>query len=949
MMDDRRIAIHTVRALLAGFLLCALCAACTERGVVGGREHLRDLPPEMIRHIISGDDSAFAWYGREVGIVVLMDAAKKLNERMREAVIAGREREALSLIEDCKPIARVLDGEYDYNLYLDGLNYYEDLSSGDRRSLIRLESDYYSFRSEIHLPPRQKLERYMRFLDAFERWNDVLYIALSEYEISYAYGALGDAVKRLRYLRAASRHFEECGLHEMTCATLYELGEHHEKAGDADSMIVYFEAARRVARRSHLPWESAQISALYARHYARHGRLALAYDLLNEAMELCRRYKGEYSELEFVVETMRFQAEIGCWEIVERLLERARVLQRRYAGRTKSYIKLYALQIDRLEARALMARGDVDGAESIFRRTGEAIDDLIMPYTQEPEHAKLCLHRARGLLDNGRSHEALDVIADGLRRLEKTPIAPYPARLAVLEAKAAFDIGEMGRCERALRRFEEHGHGDGTSLRREWMERDALLGAMKLRSGDREAAVHAFESGMRRLEQYAMLMDASVQSYLWIDELRGLRTLMHDCAAPYPAMGYGAELHWLGLHRSLGRRARSFDGIAAGRNVPDAERDRAGGGEADGSLLKMFRRRAEAVRDRVAGRGAVHCVYAVHGDGIVRWTASRAGIRREVVEVPTGEVRAHITRAWKMMSGKRKTADAGVPSELHGTLRSLARLLLPEEMLRARSAGPFFITAGGFLGLIPFETFDVGTGDEYIPLLMHHDVAYLRHADRFGGPGEGPPGVILVNEKPSKELLKRYPFQSELEAVIPEGETVAALNPGARLLVGDSASKSNLISAWEDASFIYMAAHMLRDPQVPYLMLIPLAPAAEPAGPDAAYLDVTDIRAADFRACRLVILSGCSSGAPYLEARIAGPSLADVFLDAGAGAVVHTFWDVPDREARRLMTSYVRTWGNPDFSRVRALCDIRRAAFQSPRPDDHPFGWASYGIKIGRW
>jgi CHAT domain-containing protein len=267
----------------------------------------------------------------------------------------------------------------------------------------------------------------------------------------------------------------------------------------------------------------------------------------------------------------------------------------------------------------------------------------------------------------------------------------------------------------------------------------------------------------------------------------------------------------------------------------------------------------------------------------------------------------------------------------------------------APSAGPFLVTTDGFLGLVPFEALDAGEGSEYVPLLMRRDVAYLRYADATAGTPRALPGVILADVEPSKRLLRRYPFQPELEEAVAEGEAAAALFPDARFLTGDSASKANLTSTWENASFVYIAAHVLRDPQVPYLMLIPLASPGESAGPDAAYLDVTDIRAADLSNCRVVILSGCSSGAPYLESRIAGPSLGDAFLDSGAGAVVHTFWDIGDVEARKLMTSFMQTWSGPHGSDIRTLCDVRRAAYLSSKKEaGKPFGWASYAIEIGR-
>lgn len=128
-----------------------------------------------------------------------------------------------------------------------------------------------------------------------------------------------------------------------------------------------------------------------------------------------------------------------------------------------------------------------------------------------------------------------------------------------------------------------------------------------------------------------------------------------------------------------------------------------------------------------------------------------------------------------------------------------------------------------------------------------------------------------------------------------------------------------------------------------------MAAPGERSSPDAAYVDISDIRSQSMDACDIVVLSGCSSGAPYLATRTAAPSLGDVFLDAGAGAVVQTFWAVVDDYARDIMTSYVQTWESEGTPAVKGLADVRRAALQGPRGVRHPFGWASYSIKLERF
>jgi CHAT domain-containing protein len=151
-----------------------------------------------------------------------------------------------------------------------------------------------------------------------------------------------------------------------------------------------------------------------------------------------------------------------------------------------------------------------------------------------------------------------------------------------------------------------------------------------------------------------------------------------------------------------------------------------------------------------------------------------------------------------------------------------------------------------------------------------------------------------------------------------------------------------------DASYFYFAVHTLRDPAVPYLVLIPLAADSLDTGPDAEYLDILDIRNCDLSRCRVAILSGCSSGAPYVALAGSGPSLGDAFLDSGSGAVIQTFWDVDDNDARNLMTAFVRLWKGTCLTEVKTLSEARRRAMMSSDGVRHPSSWASYSIKLSK-
>jgi CHAT domain-containing protein len=168
---------------------------------------------------------------------------------------------------------------------------------------------------------------------------------------------------------------------------------------------------------------------------------------------------------------------------------------------------------------------------------------------------------------------------------------------------------------------------------------------------------------------------------------------------------------------------------------------------------------------------------------------------------------------------------------------------------------------------------------------------------------------------------------------------------GARLLMNSVATKRALTSFWEDVGFFVVSAHFVRDPETPYLTFLPLARDPEHSDPDAAYLDLTDVRRADLSGCALVVLSGCASGAPYSDTAVWGPGLGDAFLDAGAGSVIQTFWQVRDLQSRKLVTEWAHAWATGK-SPVEALCAVRRKVYAESGLT-LPFSWAAYAIELG--
>jgi CHAT domain-containing protein len=232
--------------------------------------------------------------------------------------------------------------------------------------------------------------------------------------------------------------------------------------------------------------------------------------------------------------------------------------------------------------------------------------------------------------------------------------------------------------------------------------------------------------------------------------------------------------------------------------------------------------------------------------------------------------------------------------------------------------------------------------DRYEPLITRCDVAWVRFHAPSAREATGPP-LVIVEPEYAPGVRRRYTvLQQPLSQAAVEAEHAAAAFPPAVVLRGSEATKPAVLARAIDAPVVYVASHFVQDPEVPYVAFIPLA-APSPERVDESYLELSDIRGVDLSKCRLVVLSGCGSGRAYVATKSSCPSLAEVLVDAGARAVVHTYDDVRDEDAEALMSGFLDALrGDPDP--VHALAVAQRAAYAAGRP---PSKWATYSITLG--
>ena len=945
-MQHWRNRISAVILFLAAASLLTVCSEQKQDDAFGG------LPPELVRHVVSGSDSALARYVRDHGYSDLRRAIHTLTGREVDLWRVGREDDARAAMVYPKRLAAAFAAERNTPFELRDIEFRQGLSREAYDKLIRARYELHSLTKQSQESAKNRVDAYNLLTKSFASLGDSASVAMCTWHIAFAHHELGHIEDYESMLRRAYVEFATLGNHYMTCQALGNIGADFEKKGNLDSMVVCYEEALRIANRCRIGDQAARILTFYAAHYGRQGRIDLERLLLLRAVDVARDYNSGYREIRYIYEAMRFHADLGCWDVVEDLLARAQGVKRRGMGKDLRIFEINFLRTDITEARLRMAYGDVTGADRILDRVLGRLEQLKLPHPYRVEDDIICFYRAKGYLHNNRAEAALAAAGEALSRPPEESAPDWSARLALVKAQAALELQDVETAEEALAEFDRFSVGLDQSLRRELTDRDALGGRILLKKGETHEALAALAAGIARLERTAATIDASVESYLWLSGCDGLRSLMHELVSNDPLSGYGAEMLWRNLYGTLGtedRRdaqhgtARSDDGL----NTQFSARS-------NDEFIRGIRARADRALTRLATLDGVHCVYVVVGGEVWRWTASPRGVRRDVLSVSAEELGGWVNRAVQMMADHPRDRDTPPGSELHRLQRKLALALLPPGLLGepGDSGGDpavVYITTDRFLGQIPFGAFDVGQHDSYEPLLSRIDVAYLRCLHDIPPRSAAGSGIILVNSDAMTRHHNRLVTSPQLREVEPEANAVYRLNPDAVYLSGIAANKRQLTSHWESAPYIYMATHTVWDPELPYLAMIPLVVSPKEPAPDAGFLDISDIRGADLGGCDIVVLSGCSSGVPYVEHHTAGPSLGDAFLDAGTGAVVHTFWNVTDRDARRIGTGFIGAWEKDGASMVQALCEARRNEMRGPRGIRHPSCWASYAIKLSRF
>jgi hypothetical protein len=887
----------------------ALLIALSMRGDSGSRvlDLCRSAPllePVHARHLVLDDDRAFRRYSEGIGLIALRGCYGSINT----TIWAAPPDSYLTVFRELSPylerICAASHAVFGATTFCD-LEYRRAMG-GRMVTLVRNVRELNRLASDDAIPIAERMAGYRRLIVEFQQVGYVFGVLRAEGALSAVMGMAGNREQRMLLLRTALRRARDLRADEMVCQFLGELGGEQSIAGHVDSMLTCFSEGVAIADNQQFYDQAVRFRLLLASHYADEGRYAVAADLMREAHRVGRQWGVGLEPVRLVLQAMTFFSDLGCWDIVRSYSQRLPVLLRAYeqAGMHHDF-QVYSVRARYWEGCLLAAQGKpAEGATVLAALQGP------MRRLHPGSYAALQVNRAEALIAAGRPREALAVVADGVAFADSHVTVGLGTRLRLARVRAALASGDLDLASTALGEARSHRGLDDRNGVLDGCECDALDAEIALGRGGPQSSWQKLGRGLSDLSTAVRGIDAGPHSFMALAQVEGLREVGHRLLANDAAGSYRFELQWRSLPGLLGRRDP-----AALLGPP--------------SILES------------GGTPTIHLVYGFTSAGLTRWTRVSGSVRREVLAASRDECDRQVERAMRLLSRDPGSPDAPMTDSLRVVCGELGRLLLPPEV---REGPPvrLVISAEGSIARLPFEALDVGAKD-YEPLLARHEVVYARPVPPIRRrPRDG--SVILVGgEESPGELTTGLSRVSTEEEV----RQVSARLPHARILHSNQISKQALLESWSRASILYVAAHLVRDPEAPLLCYFPMTFGARPNRVEDTYLDLGDVSNVDLSGCDLAVLSSCASGEPYVVGGRAGPSMADAMLDAGAHAVIHTRWRVRDDRAAVIAPRLADAWIGPRHDRVSEWCATRRAALRGPQGWRHPFEWAAWSVTVG--
>ena len=246
----------------------------------------------------------------------------------------------------------------------------------------------------------------------------------------------------------------------------------------------------------------------------------------------------------------------------------------------------------------------------------------------------------------------------------------------------------------------------------------------------------------------------------------------------------------------------------------------------------------------------------------------------------------------------------------------------------------------GELFLVPFVALQDGQGKFLIekhtiltaPAIQVLDLTHQQKGNREVGEN-----ILVVGNPTMPTIPITNPPQtlSSLPGAEQEAKAIASLLETQPLL-GNQATKANVLEKMENAAIIHLATHgLLGDIRQ---LGVPGAIALAPSAGDNGFLTAGEILQLKLKA-DLVVLSACNTG----QGKITGDGvigLSRSLVTAGVPSVIVSLWQVPDAPTAELMTEFYQNL-EQDPNKAQAL---RQAMLTMMAEHPHPKDWAAFTL-----
>lgn len=300
--------------------------------------------------------------------------------------------------------------------------------------------------------------------------------------------------------------------------------------------------------------------------------------------------------------------------------------------------------------------------------------------------------------------------------------------------------------------------------------------------------------------------------------------------------------------------------------------------------------------------GEVAVDYVLVGDTLLVWTVA-AGAKAQLT-------RSTVDRAALVGSIEdvRSSLERGVGEDiLRPALASLYdQLVRPVEARLGGDETPLVLVADGELSAVPFSGLYDAATRRY--LTQSHPIRYagsLRDASRVRAAARGgaPKALLVADPAFDARVNRQLP---RLPAARVEVDSIAAGYRGPAVLADSDAVRGALVAALGRADVVHFAGHAVFDDQRPERSYLVLAP--ERGSRDPGWLTAAEMETLKAGHVDLFVLSACRTLRSRSGRSGGFAGFAGALLDAGAGGVVGSLWEVDDRLTTPLMVEFHRAY-----------------------------------------